>query len=295
MSRLVRRILIAAGALVVILAVAVGALFWYVDSLARRGIESGGTYALGVQTTVRSVNVGLLRGTVAIDGLRIANPQGFDAPTFLTIDDGRTTVALRTLRSQVIRIPQLHLVDVDVSLQRHPDGSANYQAILDSLQRFSRPETPDRAPDEPEQRLVINELVIRNITVHADFAAPGALGEVTGRMGAVTIPISEIRLDDVGRTGEGVGGSGVTMSELAALIVEALLAAAIHHGSDLLPADLVGDIRGRLAQLGNFERIRGTLDELGAELERAAPDDVRRVIRRGTEGLRDLLPRDERR
>lgn len=295
MSRLIRITLVAVGFLAVILIIAVVGVFWYVDSLARRGVEAGGSYALGVDTTVRSVDVGLFRGTVAVDGLRIANPQGFEGPTFLTMEDGRTTIAIRTLRQEVVRIPTLHLSDVDVTLIRRADGSANYQAILDHIERLSRPDTPDRAPGEPERRLIINELILRDITIHADIAGPEILTEVTGqRGGAITIPIPEIRLEDVGRTGEGVAGSGVTLSELAAVIVEAILAAAIQHGGDLLPDDLLGDLRQRLAELGNLDRLTGTFEDLTGELERArSPDEVRDAIRRGTEGLKDLIPRDD--
>lgn len=284
-------ILSAAGALLLVLIIVFVAAFWYVDSIARRGVEAGGTHALGVQTTVRSVNVGLFRGTVAVDGLRIANPEGFDAPTFLTMEDGRTTVAVRTLRQEIIRVPELYLTDLDVTLQRRADGSANYQAILDNLERFSRPDTPRRAPDEPEQRIMINELVLRNITVNADIASPEIVGDVVGEHARVTIPIAEIRLEDVGRTGEGVGGSGVTIGELASIIVEAILAAAIQQGGDLLPDDLLRDLGQRLAQIGNLDRFTTTFEGLAEELQEiASPEDVRDAIRRGTDDLRELIP-----
>jgi hypothetical protein len=300
LRRPVRIILAAVATIAVILIIAVAGIFWYVDSLARRGIEAGGTYALGVDTTVRSVNVGLLGGTVAVDGLHIANPQGFQSPTFMAIEDGRTTVSVRTLRHKVIRVPQLHLSDLSVHLERHADGRANYRVILDSIERLSRPDTPQRAPDGPERRLIIGDLVIRNITVHAAIAAPGVLGELapdlTGRGigGAVTIP--EIRLTDVGQTGEGVAGTGVTMAELAGLIVEAILAAAIQHGGDILPADLLGDLRGRLAQLGNIERLTGTIDELGRKLHLpGAAEEIGDAVRRGRDELREMIPRRDRR
>jgi hypothetical protein len=146
---------------------------------------------------------------------------------------------------------------------------------------------------------VINELIIRNITVHADLmGGQGTLREAAGQLARVTIPIDEIRLTDVGKTGEGVGGSGVTMGELAGLIVEALLAAAVEKGGDLLPADVVGDIRGKLAQLGGLQdiglKIGDQVSEMGKALENIrSPEDVGEVIRRGTdevERLRGLIP-----
>jgi hypothetical protein len=283
-ARIIRTLLATVATLVIILIIAVVAIFWYVDSLARRGVEAGGTYALGVDTTVRSVSIGLFRGTIEVDGLNIANPEGFEAPTFLTLEDGRTTVALRSLMQDMVRIPRLHFTDVDVTLLRLPDGRANYRVILDNLERLSRPETPRRAPDEPRQTYTINELIIRNITVHADIAPP-IIQDVTGQPTAATVTIPEIRLQDV-------GPDGITLSELASILIEAILAAAIQHGGDILPPDLIGDLRARLVELGNLERLTATVDDLTAELEGIrTPDDVRDIIRDAPGRLRDIIPR----
>jgi hypothetical protein len=299
MRKPVRFLLAALASIAVIVIIAFVGIVWYVDVLARRGVEAGGTYALGVDTTVRSVNVGLLRGTVALDGLNIANPEGFTAPAFLTMDDGRTTIELRSLLGgDIIRIPQIHLASLDINLQRLADGRTNYRTILDSIERLSAPQTPQRAPDEPQRRLIIRELVIRDITIHADLGAP-VLGELTGGRGIITIPIPEIRLADVGQTGEGMAGTGITMSQLAGLVVEAILAAAVEHGGDLLPADIVRDLRSRLAELGNVERLTGAVQgivrDLGALEGLPTLDDVGEAIRRGRDDLRDLLPGRDRR
>jgi hypothetical protein len=141
MFKILRIVIGGIVALVLLLIIGIFALFWYVDSLAQRGIQAGGTHALGVQTTVRSVDVGLFRGRVQLEGLQINNPPGFQGPTFLKLENGRTTVALSTLRQDVIRIPELHFQDLDVVLERRGD-SANYQVILDNLERFRGPQQP---------------------------------------------------------------------------------------------------------------------------------------------------------
>jgi hypothetical protein len=299
MFKLLRVVIGGAVALVLLLVVGVFAAVWYVDSLAQRGIQSGATHALGVQTTVRTVDIGLFRGTVQIEGLQITNPSGFQSPTFLKLENGRTVVALRSLRQDVIQIPELRFQDLDVVLERR-GGNANYQVILDNLERFRGPAhpSPQTTPGD-EKRVIIHELIIRNVTVHADLlGGEGVLREAAGQIGRITVPIDEIRLTDVGRTGEGVAGSGVTMGELAGLVVEALLAAAVEKGGDLLPADVVSDLRGKLASLGGLQdigvEISGQVQEIGKTLERIrAPEDVGEAIRRGTEEvdrLRDLLP-----
>jgi hypothetical protein len=292
-----------AGVVVIVLLVVVvlvGA-FMYVDSIARQGIERGGTYALGVPTEVRHVDVGLFRGRVTVDGLRIGNPQGFEAPSFLRMESGRTEVAVRTLRQDVVRVPQLRLSDVEVVLERRPGEKANYQVILDNLERFKGPEKPEPAPGTAEgKRVIVDELVLTNIRVHVDMLrGQGAIGEAMGQLGRVTVPIDEIRLTGVGQTGEGVAGSGVTLGELAGLVVQAVLGAAVEKGGDILPADLIGDVRSRLAQIGDLDEIRvqisGQLSQLGKAFEGIqSPEGVQEAIRKGSEGverLRDLIPK----
>jgi hypothetical protein len=304
MFKLARRLVGVAIALVLLVVIIGAVVFWRIDMLAKRGVEAGASYALGVPTTVRSVDVGLLKGTVELDGLRVANPQGYASPHFLTLDDGTTAVALDSLRSDIIRIPELRLADIDVVLQKDSAGRANYQVIMENIEKLGSKDKPREPPqDEPakEKRLIVNELVIRNITVHADLAPSGGgvIAQAAGQLGKVTIPIEEVRLTDVGKTGEGVGGSGVTIGELAGLVIEAVLAAAVEKGGDLLPADIAGDIRARLASLGNLEKLGQTVEQIGEDLKKAkTPEEIGEAVKKGREeveklggGLKDLIPK----
>ncbi|MEQ9616895.1 MAG: hypothetical protein RLN60_02550 [Phycisphaerales bacterium] len=56
-----------------------------VDTLAKHGIERGGTYAMGVETTVDSVDIGIFSGTFEMNGFRVANPEGYARPSFLDL------------------------------------------------------------------------------------------------------------------------------------------------------------------------------------------------------------------
>ena len=56
---------------------------FFADSLAEAGIEAAGAQALGVKTAVEACDVGVLSGTFAMRGLRVANPEGFGDAAFL--------------------------------------------------------------------------------------------------------------------------------------------------------------------------------------------------------------------
>jgi hypothetical protein len=273
MSKLVKWLLLLIATPVLLLIVAFVALGFFINGAAQKAVETGATYALGVPTTLQSADVGILRGRFQIDGLKVANPQGFTADKFMSLGQGRVAVSLPTLMKDTIELPEFTLDTIDVNLERK-SGGANYKVIMDNLAKLGGKGGQSKpAPKEagPEKRLIINQLTIRKVTVNADLGgSEGVLGQVVGKVTKVTFPINEIKLSNVGRTGTGVGGTGVTIEELSSIIVQAVLAAAAENGGGLLPADLLGDLKNGLAGLDGFKDLQvevgGKLQEFGKQL-----------------------------
>lgn len=233
-----------------------------INIAARKGIEAGATYALGVPTTLGSARVGVFSGEFGMSGLKVANPQGFPAPHFLSLNEAAVAVSLGSLMKDTIEVPTFSLDGIDVHLERR-EGRSNYQVILDNLEKLSggkgkEPASPTRRPDEGK-KLVIRDLTIRRVTVHVDMlgieGATAAIGDATGASATVTVPINEIKLKDVGKTGTGVGGTGVTVGQIADIVVEAIMAAVVQTGGDLLPKDLLNDIGRQLGDLGGLADV----------------------------------------
>jgi hypothetical protein len=126
--------------------------------------------------------------------------------------------------------------------------------------------------------------------------------DAPGGLTRVRIPIREIRLQKVGQTGTGVGGSGVTIGQLASIIVQAVMQATVENGQNLLPADMLGDLQGRLAALGDVKElgmkvvgdVKGTVEKVGGEAAKAVEEGKRAVedlgkkaeeVKKGLEGL----------
>jgi hypothetical protein len=283
---------------IIVLALIIGLLF--INGIARRGIQSGATYALGVETQVSSVSIGLVSGRMGLSGLRVANPQGYTSPHFVTLGDGKVEVSLGSLSQDTIQIPELRLSDVDLVLERH-GGKANYDVILANIERVAGGKSKPRQEPGPDKKLVIGQLLIRNVTVHADLlGVPGEFGAVANQVASITIPIDEIRLQNVGKTGSGVGGSGITVAQLSGLVIEAILAAAVEKGGGVLPPDVVNGIKGGLANLGSLggqslEVIGGTVQEAtkaAGQAGQVAGETLKRgqeEVQKLGEGLKDLL------
>ncbi len=230
--------------LVLLIVIGVVGAFVYIDSIARAGVEKGATGALGVKTTLNSADVGVFGGTFAMSGLRVENPPGFTDHPFLTLDDGSVAVSLGSLRSETIELPHLRLTGIGMTIDRK-EGKSNYGAILEHVKGDRK---PDAQPSSKEgKNFVIREVSIEDVNVRASFAPLGGTPTV------VNIPIKEIKLTDVG------ADKPLSMSEVAGVIVQAVMGAVVEEGGALLPGDLAKDLGGALSQLGS-------LSEMGVEM-----------------------------
>ncbi len=290
MKKLIKRLFIAGFLLVLLVVGGVVYALMSVNALAKKGIEAGGTYALGVPTTVDSVSIGLLSGQASLSNLNVANPQGFASPHFLKLGKGNVAVSLGSVQQEVIEIPTFALDAIDVRLERKGD-SGNYQKILDNLKSVTGGggTKPASAPSGgPEKRFVIRDLTITNVRVELDMlGAGGAVGEALNSATKIPVTIDKIEMKNVGKTGDGVGGTGVTMSQLASIIVQAVLSAAAEKGGGLFPADIVGDLKGRLANLDGLKDVGLAVGGQAMEAAKKAEDAVKGVAEEGKKALED--------
>ena len=276
----------------------VGIIFFTVsqfDNLVKQGIQRGGTYALGVQTTVDSVNVGLFEGTFAMSGLRIANPEGYTAKDrFLSVGEGDVSLDTGSIRQEVIRLPTLNLTDVQLNLLKEK-GKSNYDVIMDNLGRFESKD--DKTPPGQEgggQKYVIDRVVVRNVDVYA------AMLPVGGDLTAAQVNIDEIVLTDVGEP------SGVKSAEVINIVIKGLLSAVLNKAGSL-PGDIVGELESGLKDLQSLGELgvgvaaegANIIGSVGGEAGKAVQDaaeeggkaieDVGKGIEDVGKGIGDLL------
>ncbi len=298
MKKLFKRLAIVAVILILLVVGGVVLLFMNINSVVKKGIEQGGSLAMGVPTTVESVDLGLFSGTFGMKGFKIASPAGYTAPSFFTLGDTKVQVSAQSFSQDVIEVPTFSLSNIDVTLERK-DSGFNYQVILDNLKKLSSGSgsTSTPAPSSgggKEPKLIVNDLWIKNVTVHADLLNTGAAGKVLGDAGKLTIPIPEIHLQNVGKTGTGVGGTGVTVGQLSSIIVQAVLNAAAEKGGGILPADVLGDLQGRIASIGDLkglpDKVVGDVKAKGEEAVKKAQDEGKKAIEGAGKALEGLIP-----
>lgn len=291
---MLKKLIYAVVGLALLVVVALVIVFFSINSIAKAAIEKGGTYALGTETTVAGVSVGVFKGEFSMSGLSVANPKagGFASPHFMSLGTGATSVSLSTLRQPTVEISTLTLDKLDVNIESK-GGSTNYGAILDNLKKVAGSDSGKPAPtaDKNEKKFVIKQLTLSNITVHVNMGGsflPGAVGDTVGKVTNVTIPIDRIELRDVGKGG-GVADSGVSMEQLTGIIVKAVLAAAAEKGGGLIPGDLLGDLNGKLSSIASLDSLsKGGAEIIGGAAAKAS-DELKKGVEGATKGLGDSL------
>lgn len=262
------------GWVVVVLIVALLVLGYFADDLAKKGIEAGGTKALGVATTVESCDVGFFSGTFSMQDLAVANPQGFGSEKFLELGEGSVEVSPLSLLSDKVELPSLTLSRIRLRLIQRA-GSSNYGTILDHLKSFQGESDDEKGEGK---RFVIEKLVVEDVVVTVVPVQELNLAKVE-------VPIERIEMHDVGSESD----QGVLLSDLAGILVEAILKRASASGR--LPNLVKGALDGQLGGLkGLADAGVKALDGLlgGGSLPGGLPkgvDDAKDAIKDRLKGL----------
>ncbi len=271
------------GVLVVLIVLLVAVIAISIDSLAKRGVERGATYALQVPTTLNNADVKFLSGGFAMSGLEVKNPDGFSAPHFLQMNDASVNVSLATLAEDVVELPALTITGIDMYLVKE-GGKANYQVIMDNLKRFESGESEPADPAKEGKKFVIRKIEIKDVMVHASVLPLGAAGKT------VDVEVPEIVLTNVGS-----GGQSVSMAEVFNIVLKAVFATALNLG-DVLPGDISEGLKGGLSQLGSLSdlgvgvagsaaKVLGDLPGGVGEGAGKAVEDAAKGVEEGIKGL----------
>jgi len=230
--------------------VAVAAVLYYINAIAKAGVEHGATYALGVTTTLDSISVGILRGRIALAGLDVANPAGYDADRFMGLGEGRVAITLGTLREDTVVLPELRLTQLEVNLERKQDRG-NYDVILEGLKKFESSGQKTPPQDKPGKKFVIQQVTVEDINVLVDVKMdPAGLSKIGLGSGVTRLPlhIDRIELRDIGSESDG----GMVLSQLSGLLTKAILEAIVKKGGSVIPNIISGELARGLDALGGL-------------------------------------------
>ena len=231
---------------VVIVAVLVAGLLaaWLcIDWIAKAGIETGGTYALGVATNVDSVSLSLLGGEMKINGLKVANPEGWKTPHLMKAERIEVGLRLGSLLGDTVEVNRFEIQGLDMNIEQKL-GASNVSDLLNNI----KAKTGDGKKEQPKEaggrKVKVGRVVVRDVVAHAQVLPVG------GNATTLDIKVPEIVMDNVTQD----NAAGVAVPELMRRLFPAILASVVDKAKGALPdADLKklsGDIASATESLG---------------------------------------------
>ncbi len=221
---------IAVGLVLLLLLAVVGGYF-FLNVIARHGLERSASYATGLNVSVDDVSIGVFSGSFRMNRLDLANPEQppFRNDRFMGVNHMAASVGVRSLFREKVKIENVHIDGIALDIERH-DGEKNHEVILDRLNKL----TSGKEEDEPgDQKYMIKELLVKNITV-----------SFTGYPGMnKTIHLADIRMSNLGSE-----NNWMTRSRIAGILIREVFKQMLTN-PDMIPGTM-------------FEGLRNGLDEL---------------------------------
>jgi hypothetical protein len=240
-------------AVVVIVVVAGVVGYLWLDTIAKEAVQRGGTYAMGVDTTVDKVSLRPFAGQLQMQGLNVANPKGFNGAHLMQTGTFELELVPSSLMDKTIVLKKFELDGLDMYIDQQMPRS-NISVIMDNLKKLGDEKPKDQKPSEGKNYRV-DLITIRNVVAHVKVLVGPEL----------TIKIPEIQLKNV--TGD--NAAGVALPVLVARILPAIVAAVLESGKGVLPPELAmalrGDVSALTAQLGGQaqQMVKGVQGEIG--------------------------------
>ena len=231
---------------VFLLLIAGGALFFYLDSIVKSGIEVVGSSVLGTAVTVDSVSLSPLSGQGAISGLRVENPEGFDSQYAFELDSILVNINVDSILTDVAEIESIVIMQPIVTYETKIT-SDNIRTLLDNLDEGGTASGDPEAADDSGLQIIIREF--RMVDSQLNFVSSIVSAPIT---------LADIEIRDIGAEGGSSSAANavrVVLQELVASILSA----------DLPSLD------------GLRESVEGRIEDARQQAEEAVEDGTQQV------------------
>lgn len=235
------------GGIAAVVVIGVAVAIYYVlsnlNALVAEAIEEHGSNATETRVSVSGVDISLREGRGSISGLRVANPDGFNARDAFSLGDITVDIDLGSVREDPVIIEEVRIRQPEVNVEFTEAGKSN----LDELR--GRIDTGGGGSGESSggsaKNIRIKKFVFESGRVEVDATALG--------IDKQTVDLPEIYLENVG------GRNGAPPDQIAKLILGEVARQVTSEMANSQVNKLIED------QLGGSltDKAKGLLDKIG--------------------------------
>lgn len=257
-----KKILIGLAVVVAIVVAGVAYIYSNLDEIIRTAVEESGSRVTKVDVSLAGVSLDLTNGQGSLQGLEVANPDGFNTDYAFSLGGVSVAVDTSSINSDTITINEV-VVDAPKVIYELSGTNSNISTIQSNVDAFTKTMSSGDSAAATDSgdgpKLVINNLYVRNgeVAVSADFLQGKKMG----------VPLPQIHLSDIGKD-----SGGATPAEVAAKVLSAVNKSVIQSVSKL---DLKGMMEGAGQVIegvggaveGGAEGLGGAAEEAGNKLK----------------------------
>ena len=239
----------------VVLIAGVGGILAYrllgsLDRIVKSGVETFGPEITQADVRLDSVDVDLSTGKLALNGLVVGNPKGFETPEALKLDRISVTMDMRSLTKTPIVIDEIMIQAPAVTYELGGSGS-NLDALSKNIDAYSgKNGKHDR--DDQGPKLLIRNLYIKNGKINVSMKA------LKGK--TLASPLPDVHMRDIGKS-----SGGATPGQVAKAVMGKITAGTGTAISKLDLGKLTGTASGALQTAG--DAVKSGVEGVGGALK----------------------------
>ncbi len=241
-----KKIIVRIGLLVAVLVVvALAVVFFSLDSIVKKSVETLGPDMTKVQVHLGSANISPIGGSGELAKLFVGNPDGYKTTSAIEMGDIKVSVRIGSVLSDTIVVDEINIQGPQITLEGSLTGKNNLSTILDNVSAYGgsdqQPKAQAAAPAKKSQKkIIVKDLVINGGKINLSISGLGSL--------SAPIALPTLHLQDIG-----TAQNGLTPDQLVQAIMKPLLASVTTAA-----ANEVGNLGGKLKNIG-----RSGTDEIG--------------------------------
>ena len=153
-----KKILIAVGVLIVVIAIAIYLVIGNLDTIVKKAIEHFGSEVTQTAVRVQKVHIDLAKGTGGIYGLTVANPTGFSGKPALSLGEASIKFDLQGFSKDLIVIDRITVSKPEVNYEMDAKRQGNLNQLYTNISKSVPSGTTGSGQAEAGPKLLIRKL-----------------------------------------------------------------------------------------------------------------------------------------
>jgi len=250
---------ILAGLLIFII-IAVVVVLMYLGSIIAEVTRTFGTEATGTKVAVKSVNISLLKGDLAVNKLSIDNPSGYQKLQAFSFDLVSVDLDVNSLFTDTIIVNKIEIANVKIDFEPTIRGGSNLADIKNNIMKFaesaapeeSEPEVEDHSTEKKAKKVIIKSFIINK----GEISVSSSMLKTS-----VTLPLARMELNNIGEEKDTAKVVAEIFNEIVETVVKTVASAKIEGlNIDVLTKDLPNVAKDLSKDLG--KDIKKTINNL---------------------------------